>query len=76
MFPDIDAKDGFAFASGDGLAHEGVVLVGGGANLKLSTIGNKPGPTAAEPAQASGFKFFLEGIETAEGRVDGIAEFA
>ena len=36
MFPDVAADDGGAFATGNGLAHERVVLVGGGDDFEFA----------------------------------------
>src|SRR5688572_31950258 len=76
MFPDIDAKDRFAFAAGDSLAHDRVVLIGGGNDLELAVVDDQPGPAAAETTDPRGFELFLEGVEAAERRIDGLGERA
>src|SRR6478609_9766387 len=71
MLPHVTAKDGrLAF-------HQRTVLVGGGANAQLpALVGDQPGPAGAEPAGAGRVELLLEGLETAEGRGDGLRERA
>ena len=76
VFPDIHAQDDFAFGAGNGLAHERIILVGGGDDFELAAVGHEPRPATAETANAGGFKFGLEVGEGAERAVDGIGEFA
>ncbi|MFM1943105.1 MAG: hypothetical protein RI897_2087 [Verrucomicrobiota bacterium] len=76
MFPDIDAEDGGAFATGDGFTHEGVILVGGGSDGDLASGREQPDPAAAEAAGAGGFELGFEFIEGAEGCIDGIGQGA
>ncbi len=76
MLPDIDAQQGLAFDAGDALAHEGIVLVGGGDDFQFAAIEDEPGPTGAEPAETCGFELLLEGIEGTKGAGDGGGEFA
>src|SRR5206468_1766541 len=64
------------FASGDGLAHDRIVLVGGGDNFQFATIHHEPDPAAAEAPDAARFKLFLERVEAAEGGLDVVAQFA
>ena len=58
MFPNVAAEDRLAFATGDGLAHERIVLVGGGNDFEFAAVHDEPGPAAAETADARRFKLF------------------
>src|SRR5258708_1382199 len=60
MFPNVAAKDRLAFATGEGLAHDRIVLVGSGNDSELAAVDDKPGPTAAEASHAGCLKLFLE----------------
>ncbi len=76
MFPDIEAEDGRAAAAAEVGAHERVVLVGGGADGE-GAIGffAEPCPAGTETGRAGFGEGFFEGIEGAEGFVDGSGEF-
>ena len=76
VFPHIDTEDGRAFAASDGLAHDRVVLIGGGNDLELAAIDDEPGPAAAETADTRGFKLRLEIRETAERGIDALRDCA
>ncbi len=65
-----------AFATGDGLAHERVVLVGGGNDFQFSAVGDEPGPAAAESSKTRCFKLRFEIVEAAESGFDVVGEFA
>ena len=71
MLPDVEGEDGFAFDSGDGLAHQRAVLIGGGADGKFLVGGDdEPSPTGAETGRAGLGEVFLEFRESAELSVD------
>lgn len=76
VFPDVDAKDWGAFDSGDCFAHQGVILICGGADFEFSVAEIQPSPTGTEATEASGVDFFFELIDIAEGSGDGFGEFA
>ena len=76
VFPDVAADDRLAFAAGDGLAHERIVLVRGGNDFQFAVVGDEPDPAAAETAEARRFKLRLEIIEAAERGLDVVREFA
>ena len=76
VFPDVEAEDGGAFATGDGFAHDGGVLVGGGGDGEFAVEDDEPCPAGTE-AGGGGFREFgFEVIEAAEGGVDGSGERA
>src|SRR5262245_46609537 len=77
VLPDIQAQDGCARAARDGLAHERVVLVGGGGDRELAVLGDEPGPARSEARGRGGGELLLEPaglVETAEGGPDGVGE--
>lgn len=77
MFPDVAAEEGFTFATGDRLAHEGIILVGGAGDFQLALgIFEQPDPAAAEASEAAGFELFLESGEGAEGGIDAVGQGA
>src|SRR5690606_11500037 len=77
MLPDIEADDGFAFETRDGLAHQRAVLVGRGSDGELLVTGDdEPRPAGAEAGRGSLGKLLLEGVERSEGRVDRLGELA
>ena len=67
MLPDVEAEDRLAFDPGDGLAHDRVVLIRGGADLELAAVHDEPGPAAAEAPGAGRVELLLELIERPEG---------
>jgi hypothetical protein len=77
VLPDIEADDRLALDAGDGLAHEGAVLVRGRADREL-LVGRdvEPRPAGAEAGAAALRELLLELVERAEGRVDRGAEAA
>src|SRR4051812_29249569 len=56
--------------------HDWGVLVRGTGDLKLATVGDKPGPTTAEARGCSLGELLFEGGKAAEGRVDRICQSA
>jgi hypothetical protein len=77
VFPDINAQDWRAFATGDGLAHERAVLVGGGGDAQLLVgADDQPGPAAAEARGTGLFHLGFQLVETAESGIDRIGELA
>src|SRR3984957_630781 len=74
VLPNIDAEDGLAFASGDGFAHDRIILVGSRADFQFSPVDDQPSPAAAESAHACRFDLFLQSVKAAEGRRDCIAQ--
>src|SRR5690606_22237236 len=56
--------------------HDRIVLVGRALDGQLATRLDQPRPSAAEPAGARLVELFLESVETAEGRGDGLANRA
>ena len=75
VLPDVDTNDGFALGTGDGLAHEGRVLIGGGDDLELLRgSDDEPGPATAKTSEAGGFELGLEFVKAAELLVDGLGE--
>jgi hypothetical protein len=66
VFPNVAAENHFAFATGDGFAHERVILIRRGNDFQFSIVGNEPNPAAAETADARRFKFRFEFVEAAE----------
>src|SRR6185295_7866680 len=71
VLPHIHTQHGLAFTTGHRLAHDRVVLVGRGDNFQLAVVDHQPGPAAAETAHAGGFKLLLEGLQAAEGGIEG-----
>lgn len=75
MFPDIETEDGNAGTSGDGIAHLGIILIGGGANGdRAIRFDDQPCPAGAKSAGGGGGKLFFEFVEAAEGGLDLIGE--
>src|SRR6185503_2837782 len=66
----------FAITAGDGFAHERAVLVRGGNYFQFAVVDDEPGPTAAEAAHTRGLDLFFECIETAEGGLQVVSQFA
>ena len=66
VLPDIEAEQRRAFTTGDSLAHDGVVLIGGGDDLQLALVERQPRPTAAEPARGGFAKILFETGDIAE----------
>ena len=52
VFPNVAAEKRLAFSAADGLAHDRVVLVCRGNNLKFAVVHDEPDPTAAETRPA------------------------
>jgi hypothetical protein len=77
VLPDIEADDGFAFNTCDGLAHDGAVLVGGGADGEL-LVGSdhEPSPAGAEAGGAGLGELFFKFIEAAKHGGDRLGELA
>ena len=70
VLPDVDAEnDLLAF-------HHGAVLVGRALDRQLTAGGNDPCPSAPEPADGSFLQLFLELVEPAVRRIDGIGDGA
>jgi hypothetical protein len=76
VFPDVHAEERLAFATGDGLAHERIVLVRRGDDFQLAVVGDEPDPAAAETADARRLELRLEIIEAAERGLDVVGELA
>lgn len=70
MLPDVDSEDGaFAF-------HDGGILIRGAADAEAAAVGGEPCPAASEASCAGVFDLGFQGVEVAEGLIDGLAQFA
>src|SRR6185437_14808459 len=76
VFAHVHTEDRLAFDAGDGLAHDGAILVRRGADLEAVRGDEEPCPAAAETASAGGFELGLELVEAAELRRDGLGKLA
>src|SRR5207245_7755090 len=74
VLPYVATEDRPAFATRDRLAHDRIVLVGGGDDLEFAAVPHEPDPAAAKPAQAAGFKLFLESVEATERSLQVVCE--
>lgn len=75
MFPDVESGDRDATAGVGDFAHDGVVLVGGGADAEFSLFADaEPSPARAEAGHGGFGEGFFESVERAEVTVDGGGE--
>src|SRR3989338_10050752 len=73
MFPDIQSQNRRSPALGH--IHDRIILVGRGANTKLSFGNRQPGPAAAKTGGGRIGKLLFERVKTAEVLRDGVREF-
>lgn len=76
VFPHVHTQNRGAADARDGFAHQRVVLVGGGHDIELAVLDDQPRPARAEAGLGGVFELLLEGVEAAEGAVDGVQQFA
>lgn len=71
VFPNVDAEEGVL------PVHEGAILIGGGGDGEGSVgLGDEPGPSAAEDAEAGLLEVGEEGVEGSEVAEDDFAQSA